>query len=73
MPLSAWQQLLLAVCDPRKQPHAFIDAPLGLADAIAAALREEGLCLCQRCPADNWTADPDEPAGCRMCAEGSHA
>jgi len=70
--MTRWQQLLLDICDARQQPHAYIEAPLGLAQAIRDALADESLCLCARCPDDVWTDTPTERMGCRMCANDEH-
>jgi len=70
--MTKWQALLLAVCDPRSQPHPFMDTPTGLADAIAAALRAEALCLCERCPYENWSSNPTYPSACWSCAHEDH-
>jgi hypothetical protein len=66
------QILLLEICDPKQQPHRFMDAPIGLAKALMKALRQETLCLCERCSADAWSADPYYPTSCRGCAQGEH-
>ena len=69
--MTAWQQLLRELSHPRI-PHRWRGNPRGLADAIAEALLKESLCVCERCPADNWTERPIEALDCPDCAVGHH-
>lgn len=68
--MTPWQALCTALTDPAQQPHPLMGQPQRLAAALLAALEEEPLCPCARCPAEAWQAV--SVVECAACEAGTH-